>query len=557
MATYKKVIGNYQSNADFSPDLVGYQIVEGQFTNTNFYTTPTPTGKSNLFYQAQGFSQPITLSDMNINSQQSATMLENNLKLVLNIDESDLFNYTLFGSLREHIKASVKKIIRRWPGSLYMNKNASGTTRYTAIQYWHDEINDVSRFMIPVPHIANRYNLNLSNSPNIYQGYKGIKLLAQDYYQYVLKYPVNIGTGSSINYTPGAHSKFQEFAVLGFTGTSDTNPNYVHFKVKGNPFTGATPYATGGHAVVAENFHIKPNNKVVESFFTSLQGLDRFLLNRDAYPIYTSQFTVPVETPSGTYVDTIKKFTWPISDGYNLDISTINYGNFLEGLLNVADTYDNYKTDLVSRFFVTDAIKEFDTGDRRVQKLLRIYGREFDEVKKYIDGLAFATRVTYDKNDNIPDKLVKNFARTLGFETIDFIDQTNLLQSFFGGTQQPVFSGSSAGMTPIEFDIELWRRLIINAGYLFRSKGTRRVIEFLLRFIGAPKSLIELNEYVYTVKGKLDIKKVTDNISLLTGALGVGEEEDTENDAGVNLDNYPIDNEGIGKQILLGPITHI
>ena len=38
MATYKKVIGNYQSNADFSPDLVGFQIVEGQFTNTNFYT---------------------------------------------------------------------------------------------------------------------------------------------------------------------------------------------------------------------------------------------------------------------------------------------------------------------------------------------------------------------------------------------------------------------------------------------------------------------------------------------------------------------------------------
>ena len=104
---YKKVIGNYQSNADFSPDLVGFQIVEGQLTNTNFFTTTTPTGKSTIYYQTQGFAQPVTLNDLNLSTSQSATMLENNLKLVLNLNESNLFNYTLFGSLREHIKAQV------------------------------------------------------------------------------------------------------------------------------------------------------------------------------------------------------------------------------------------------------------------------------------------------------------------------------------------------------------------------------------------------------------------------------------------------------------------
>ena len=548
MATYKKVIGNYQSNADFSPDLVGFQIVEGQFTNANFYTTPTPTGKSTVFYQTEGFAQPVTLNDLNITTTQTSTMIDNNLKLVLNIDESDIFNYTLFGSLREHIKSSVKKVIRRWPGSLYMNKNASGTTRYTAIEYVYDETTNSSRFMVPVPHINNKFNINIKNSPDLNQSSSGVKLMAQEYYQYVLRYPIRVGTGSTINATPGAFSSHQEFPVLAFTGTSDSNPNYIHFRVTGNPFTGATPYAIGGHAPVAENFHIKPSNKVVESFFTSLQGLDRFLLNRDKYPIYTSEFTIPVETDSGAYIDKIKKFTWSISDGYNIDINTVSYGMYLEGLLSVADSYDNYKTDLVSRFFVTDAIKEFDTGERKVQKLLRIYGREFDEVKKYIDGLAFATRVSYDKNDNIPDKLVKNFARTLGFETIDFIDQTDLLESFFGGTQTPVFSGTSVGMTPVEFDIELWRRLVINAGYLFRSKGTRKVIEFLLRFIGAPKSLIEFNEYVYTVKGKLDINRVTSDLSLLVNSEGGGGFDDEETDqnavAGVNLDIYPIDDEG-------------
>ena len=36
----------------------------------------------------------------------------------------------------------------------------------------------------------------------------------------------------------------------------------------------------------------------------------------------------------------------------------------------------------------------------------------------------------------------------------------------------------------------------MNTAYLFKSKGTRKAIEFLFRFIGAPEALVEFNEYV-------------------------------------------------------------
>ena len=67
---YKKVIGNYQSNSDFSPDLVGFQITEGSqlFTLSNFFITPTPSTKSDYFYDTMGFSDPITLSNLNLTS---------------------------------------------------------------------------------------------------------------------------------------------------------------------------------------------------------------------------------------------------------------------------------------------------------------------------------------------------------------------------------------------------------------------------------------------------------------------------------------------------------
>ena len=98
-------------------------------------------------------------------------------------------------------------------------------------------------------------------------------------------------------------------------------------------------------------------------------------------------------------------------------------------------------------------------------------------------------------------------------------------------------------MTPVEFDIELWRRLVLNAGYLFRAKGTRKVIEFFLRFIGAPDSLIEFNEYVYTVKEKLDISKVETSLTYLDSNQG-GEDDEKTN---IDLTYYPIDNDGYPK----------
>ena len=534
---YKKVIGNYQSNFDFSPDLVGFQITEGSplMTLTNFYTTPTTSTKNSVFYETQGFSQPVTLSDLNLTSAQSTELLNNNLNLVLNLNESDLFHYTLFGSLREHIKASVKKIIINWPASLFINKVSSGGTTFTAIKYVYNSLTDSSEFKIPVGNINNKFFINLDNIPNNFQQEPGKKSMANNFYDYVVEYPV--ASATTITNSPGYYTTNQEFRVIGFTGLTSQSQDYIGIAVKGNPFTGAT------NGAISQNFHIKPQVNVREKYFSRLKGLDRFLLNRDFYPIYTSEFTVPVKGNDQTFTEVKKKFTWPVSDGYNIDIDTTRYADYLSALLELADTYDDYKTDLVARFFTTDSIKEFDTSDKRVEKLLRIYGREFDEVKRYIDGIAFASRISYDKNDNIPDKLVKNFARTLGFETLDFSNQENILEAFLGGTNSTVFSGTSVGMTPVEFDIELWRRLVLNAGYLFRAKGTRKVIEFFLRFIGAPDSLIEFNEYVYTVKEKLDINKVETSLTYLDSNRG-GEDDEKNN---IDLTYYPIDSSGYPK----------
>ena len=118
----------------------------------------------------------------------------------------------------------------------------------------------------------------------------------------------------------------------------------------------------------------------------------------------------------------LKKLTWPTSDGYNLDNGGGEFQIYLSSWLNEASDFDNLKTDLIARRFVTGSIIDFDTDGggnevygRKVNKLLRIYGREFDEIKKYIDGISFARIVTYNKRDNTPDELIKILAGGIRF----------------------------------------------------------------------------------------------------------------------------------------------
>ena len=62
------------------------------------------------------------------------------------------------------------------------------------------------------------------------------------------------------------------------------------------------------------------------------------------------------------------------------------------------------------------------------------------------------------------------------------------------------------GLSPVEAENELWRRLILNSAWLWKSKGTRKSIEFIFRFIGAPEGLITLNEYMYVTDGVVDVE---------------------------------------------------
>jgi len=405
-------------------------------------------------------------------------------RLKLNLDRVNLSNYAVYGSLKEKYRVAINNIINKFPGGLYINTYISGTPYNTVLDYLYDDITDKSTFRIPITVIENPFFLNLSTFNAI--GSKNIDNLIERYEDYVISYE-NI-----------------DYSINGFTGFTSGNSSYLYFDINGNIFESFSS------TTISDKFIIKPNEIEFNKFYNSLNELERYFLNKNSNPKYTFVFKIPEIDEDGNLSFKEYKFSIPIRyDGYNLDTESVNYVVFLEKLFEVGDLYDEYKSNLILRKFIPKTLLDLDTTTSyKSESIFKIYGKEIDEVKMFIDSLMSINANSYDKVNNIPDTLIKNLARTLGWKARNIINDKDLISS--------VFANDKGGDTDItaslaEVDIELWRRLVINTAWFMKSKGTRNALETIFSFIGAPDCLINFDEYVYVVD-----KPISSNAAIIT-----------------------------------------
>ena len=524
----KEFLGNGIEYRPFNPDLVSGQLGNTTgttlFTMGNFSITTNMEPKNDKSFITNKLSNFVTLSDLKVTPTQAKTILNNNTKVKLNLDKTNLNYYALFGSFTEFVRVSLEEIITNWPASLHTNANMSDSngnaiSGYTYEDYNYNLLTNISTFKVNTTFIENNFDINyLANGTilNTFNENNPLRDLSSEYLSYVISF------GDV------------ETKILEFTGSTNKTNDFVYFKVSGDVFS-------GGSTTGINSYHIKPKKEQVENFFNGLPDFQAYLLNRQISPIYTATFRYPITTDNGSVFYIKESITWPVSDGYNIDFQSSKYLRFITKLVDIANKNDLKSSDLINRFLVTESISNFDTtpvhlsdldqdtSGQKVNKTLRIYGREFDEINKLITGIEFARTVTYDKQDNVPDVYLKDLAKVLGWELISSVTENNLLSNYLKRGSS-TFSGQSVGLTSAEADVELWRRLILNSPWIWKSKGARKSIEFLLRFIGAPKGLVKFNEHIYKSKGPI-------NLELFKKVLEL-------NGLDTDLSIYPIDSEG-------------
>ena len=542
----------------FSDNLVGNQFTDGssQMTMGNFSTPQNYSRRNSTNYNLGGFSAPITLESLNITDLELAKSLaSNNLEVYINHDTSDLTNFVLYGSLNKRLKVATENIINFFPGALFVdgvdiNLNTGNTTATNII---YDAGRDQTTFRVNVNYLSNPFNIEFTTNGNLITQHLSKEQIINNLEQFghTSNTIVKIADGSvaSIRNLTTEYSKY----VLTFSGSvtdkeykiinlkpQTTTTNYVELTVKGSPLGTATTTTT--------QYYIKPNKEESEKQFQEFGDVESFLVNRECNPIYTAKFKLLKETDQGVTYFNNEEITWPLEDAVNLDITTSSYTQYLTSLANLGDELDTQKTNLISRFLTAPVLKEFDTSGQKVEKTLQIYGRSFDDIKTFVDGIAYMTNVTYDGKNNIPNKLIKNFAKTLGWSTPSTLDNTKFLDSILG-VSNPTYSGTSIGKTPAQLDVELYRRILMNTAYLFKSKGTRKSIEFMLGLLGAPQALIEFNEYVVLADSKIRLTEPLqykfggpEEYSAFTGTSGFGVLADNTNTGWVSPNYFRPEN---------------
>jgi len=490
----------------FSDNIVGLQTVNGGgLTLGTFDFNTVVTEKVNRTFNVGAFSELISLEGLGIDDlTESRRIQATQFRVYPNYDVSQVLNFTMYGSLSKRFSVSITKIINFFPASLDVQYETDNfLTGETAVNISYNALEDETFFRVNVDRFFNPFGIDYTISASTNLSLREITVsplrnLTETYLDYV----VNLGGKS--------------YPVVSLNPSDSLTSGYIELYVSGAPFgTTATTFE--------DNFIIRPSDYIVDKTFSeNFDEVEKFLLNRLIVPEYTAFFQVPQQNEAGQYFTQYTQVTWPKEGPWNLNIRGISFDQYLEQLQEIAINLDSFKTNLISRFLVTDSLKEFDTLGQKVEKIFQIYGRSFDQVKQFIDTLGYMNSVNYNVGNDIPSQLLVNLSQTLGWQSnFSPITEEDFLTSVFGNQSNTNYPGYARALTPTELNYAYYRNLILNAAYLFKSKGTRRSVEFLLRLIGAPDSLIEYNEHIYLADQRIDLERFDTQWAQISGGTYV------------------------------------
>ena len=380
---------------------------------------------------------------------------QNSLKIVLKQDYYDLRDFAYYGSLTELFRASVTDILSRFPGELYISPNNQNVYYNTLTIENSERLEDtVLLGSADLKEVSNPFGIDihtrkkpLDGNPLKYfadSGFKNYEIFFGDSQE-----PKEITSVTVAEDDASDGSKGSRLFTVTINGSIEIE-GYVGENCK-------IFYLSKSE----DDIHIRPKAKFLTEFYNGCDNFQKLLLDRKSTPKYTATFSIIKEDDSGYYRE-LEDFTFPTSSGgYNIDASTYGFTNYTARMIEVGEYYDEYFTDNLYRSMTHEAIKNFDwtytrefnpneeeeyvQGGERMQKALRIFAREFDEIKSYIDAIKSINKVTYDERNNIPDYFLTDFVAAEGWDVKLVYPYQGTYGNFSQNTKDTVYPYSVDG----------------------------------------------------------------------------------------------------------------
>jgi len=446
--------------------------------------------RGNIFDNLELTSSGVSFSSFSTLGNFSATTSEDAVVFgtsanELNPDVTDPNAYSYFGSFYTKVSRAINTLIETFPYAIL--ENTSGLS-YTVFDFTKNIDTNTSKFKMPISGLTNQGNIiyvsGVTNS-NVRNLYNNISL-------YGIQFS---GTATT-----------QTFEIVDY-GYSTGTTGYLEFTVKGFLLTGSTTATT-------VPVYIRPSTNRYSQYQRNISNLEYQLA-------FDGTFKVPDTDDDSVFK--YETFTWPrLIDGFNIDNYGNNFESYKDSILDSAKRTDEVKTSWMVRTMIPEQFIELDTENQIYQKLTSVYAEEFDNIKAYIDNLAFMHTVTYDRLEGVPDKFMYKLSRLLSFDYHDAFSDVDLFDYFL--------VEDSDEKTLQDYNLELWRKMLTNIVWLYKKKGTRDALMFIFKIMGAPDCLVSLNEFVYALnkvqvnQTELDPNSENADTSTLTSSDKISED---------------------------------
>jgi hypothetical protein len=178
--------------------------------------------------------------------------------------------------------------------------------------------------------------------------------------------------------------------------------------------------------------------------------------------------------------------------------STSNIGQvYYNDLLEIAEIFDyNNIHKLIET--IPAYLKE-STDNEEYLLFINMMGQHFDILWTYIKALTSIHSREENPKDGMPDNLLYDVAKSLGFELLNGKSTSELWKYALAVDEDGVALESGVNSVTTISDEkntkEIWRRIVNNLPYILKSKGTSRSIKALLACYGIPSTVLTIKEY--------------------------------------------------------------
>lgn len=186
---------------------------------------------------------------------------------------------------------------------------------------------------------------------------------------------------------------------------------------------------------------------------------------------------------------------------FNLhSVTSSNFTDWESQLLTLSDEYDSKNYNALANALPT-FLREDKDNDQAVT-FVNMLGQHFDILFQYTDHILKKNLRIEHPKDGTSQDLVYDITRNMGWTLSHGTSAKDLWEYALGlsGSAEPLWTGKTTIRTDLsktyeERTKEVWRRILNNLPYIYKSKGTSRGIRALLAAYGIPQTLLSIREF--------------------------------------------------------------